>query len=424
MSEFTNGQNNEKYASSLIYSIHDYITKLQCFAKNKRTTLRALNTYKIFHWLYNWADWYGVSEEDKMKLEKLMNCLVLRNSNLVLLQIDPAVFYTNVNIPQTITTWQILTDPGGTIPDPDPDPNTILSIDSSNGGFGVNVTTNIEDINHISSGVTPFTLEYSPTSLVKLTAPPFLLNGNIFNYWSVDGNPQTPNQTVGATSVNVPTTANRVAVVNYRLPQPPIGSITVNKEIFNKDGIQQEDYAEFTVTLLRNGAEYTSGVIKMDTPHVFTNLELGTYQVLESSRVGYSTELPNPKTVVLSTQTTINASITFRNIQDSIIVPSEGNVSVYAVLPDGLNNAAIFEFTLMNDISGVIQTQWGSQALVANFPHVPFGEYNLKAGDNGIFMVQEVTPNDILHYPTTVGYFVIDANHLHIDVYVNYSANV
>jgi hypothetical protein len=101
---------DERYTNSLIDSIEDYIYKLQYLGTNNKTTLRALNTFKIFHQLYIWADWYEVSENDKIKIEQLINCLILRNSNLVLPTITPGTYYSNVNTPQTLHTWQRVYD--------------------------------------------------------------------------------------------------------------------------------------------------------------------------------------------------------------------------------------------------------------------------------------------------------------------------
>ena len=98
---------NEKYTNSLIDSTINYLYNLRYLASDDKITLRALNTYKMLLQVYNWADWFEVSEQDKKKIENLINCVILRNSNIVLPTINSnSNYYSNVNTPQTIHTWQ------------------------------------------------------------------------------------------------------------------------------------------------------------------------------------------------------------------------------------------------------------------------------------------------------------------------------
>lgn len=236
---------DEKYTNSFIDSLSQYLYKLQYLAASDRITLRALNSFKIFHWLYEWADWFEVSEKDKIKIEKLMNCLILRNSNLVLPTIDPlCIYYSNVSSPQTIYTWQNLCDNPDVvtysdITPPDPTKN-LLTVTSINGEDGVPIAVSVPDEDNYTNGVTPFTRLYSSGLYVDLSAPNLLPSGNVFEKWTLNGVSQAIGQTDISVHMNIPQTA--VAV--YTIPSDTFTvrvqsgdsssiSITVNKEDIN-----------------------------------------------------------------------------------------------------------------------------------------------------------------------------------------------
>lgn len=98
---------NEKYTNSLIDSIHKYITNLYYLGKNDLKVIKDLGLLKIIQQLYIQSDWYDISDKNKIKLERLMDCIILRNSSLVLSTVIPSCSnYSNTNTPQTIYTWQ------------------------------------------------------------------------------------------------------------------------------------------------------------------------------------------------------------------------------------------------------------------------------------------------------------------------------
>ena len=125
---------DERYTNSLISSIYNYLIGLQYLCKNDMNTVRDLNLFKIIHQVYSWACWFEVSEDDKLTLQKKMDCLILGNSDLVLLTPNIGNYYSNVSSPQTIHTWQRVYDNSEMVQhDIPPVTNTIIiSEDDSN----------------------------------------------------------------------------------------------------------------------------------------------------------------------------------------------------------------------------------------------------------------------------------------------------
>lgn len=101
---------NEKYTNAFIDSTNSYLFKLRKLARQDVTTLRDLSLLEILLQIYNWADWFEVSENDKIHIQKLLDCIYLRNPNLALPTVIPGVYYSNVSTPQTIWTWQRIWD--------------------------------------------------------------------------------------------------------------------------------------------------------------------------------------------------------------------------------------------------------------------------------------------------------------------------
>ena len=101
---------SEKYTNSIIDSAKKYLFKLQYLANNDNKTLHDIHLLEIINGIYQWADWYEVSESDKIKIKKVMDNIIYSNSNLVLPTQEFEKYYFNVNIPQTIWDWQRVYD--------------------------------------------------------------------------------------------------------------------------------------------------------------------------------------------------------------------------------------------------------------------------------------------------------------------------
>lgn len=99
-----------KYTNSIIDSTVKYLDNLQYLAKQDTKTAKDIHLLNIINDIYNQADWYEVTESNKIKVRKIMDDIILNNSNLVLPTQTFGTTYSNVNTPQTIYTWQKVYD--------------------------------------------------------------------------------------------------------------------------------------------------------------------------------------------------------------------------------------------------------------------------------------------------------------------------
>lgn len=99
-----------KYTNSIIDSTVKYLDNLQYLAKQDTKTARDIHLLNIINDVYNQTDWYEVTESNKIKIRKIMDDIILNNSNLVLPTQTFGKTYSNVNTPQTIYTWQKVYD--------------------------------------------------------------------------------------------------------------------------------------------------------------------------------------------------------------------------------------------------------------------------------------------------------------------------
>lgn len=100
----------EKYSDSIITSSLKYLKDLQYLAKEDLKTSENLFDLHLINTVYQWACWFEIIEEDKVKIQKLMNNILNRNSNLTIPNNTPFKYYKNVSLPQTIWTWQRIYD--------------------------------------------------------------------------------------------------------------------------------------------------------------------------------------------------------------------------------------------------------------------------------------------------------------------------
>lgn len=99
-----------KYTNSIIDSTVKYLDNLQYLAKQDTKTAKDIHLLNIINDIYNQTDWYEVTESNKIKVRKVMDDIILNNSNLVLPTQTFGKTYSNVNTPQTIYTWQKVYD--------------------------------------------------------------------------------------------------------------------------------------------------------------------------------------------------------------------------------------------------------------------------------------------------------------------------
>lgn len=99
-----------KYTNSIIDSTVKYLDNLQYLAKQDTKTAKDIHLLNIINDVYNQTDWYEITESNKIKIRKVMDDIILNNSNLVLPTQTFGKAYSNVNTPQTIYTWQKVYD--------------------------------------------------------------------------------------------------------------------------------------------------------------------------------------------------------------------------------------------------------------------------------------------------------------------------
>ena len=100
----------DKYINSIIDSSVKYINNLEYLAKEDNKTNLDLFDLHIINQIYQWACWFEISETEKTTIQKLMNNILNRNSNLIITNNTPFKYYKNVSLPQTIWTWQRVYD--------------------------------------------------------------------------------------------------------------------------------------------------------------------------------------------------------------------------------------------------------------------------------------------------------------------------
>ena len=123
-----------KYTNSIIDSTVKYLDNLQYLAKQDTKTAKDIHLLNIINDVYNQTDWYEITESNKIKVRKVMDDIILNNSNLVLPTQTFGTTYSNVNTPQTIYTWQKVYDQSILSLNPilDQDGNILFG---ENGGF-------------------------------------------------------------------------------------------------------------------------------------------------------------------------------------------------------------------------------------------------------------------------------------------------
>lgn len=370
---------NEKYTCSLIDSIENYVYNLQYLSKTKRTTLRALNTYKIFHWLYSWADWFDTSELDKMKIEKLMNCLILRNSLIVFPTIVPQTFYTNVSSPQNMWTWRIFNTNTTVV--------TItvveLTVTSINGDSTVPISfeNSIETI----TDTTPTVRTYYTGETITCTAPA-TSNGNALSYWILDGTPQSP-----GVEIEVLMDTNHTIIASYATP-----SIT--------------RILTATATNGGNGVEISFDNTNTDSTTVGTTPTTKTYDI--GDRIICTAPLMLPISSNLFTNWTLDGVLISGNELEVIMDKNHTIVAVYKepVPPvgsikinkqvldpnDDPDTGDLTEFTITLSKNGtILDTRNFYQGIPIIFASLELGTYEITEVINSDYSIESTNPYSV-----------------------------
>ena len=98
-----------KATHSLITTLKRYFEQI-VYVGDKKSTLDLIMTLWIIDEVYDWADWYELSLKQKSYLQELRINFIRENPELSLLSYVSNDDYKNVNMPQTIYTWQRVYD--------------------------------------------------------------------------------------------------------------------------------------------------------------------------------------------------------------------------------------------------------------------------------------------------------------------------
>ena len=205
----------------------------------------------------------------------------------------------------------------------------VLSFETVNPNAGVSITGVTSDNNGESDGVAPFTRVYYPYSNVTAAAPVFAPNGNIFEYWLLDGAFLTSNTTMNVMAMsNATLTAQyrSAAVLSVNSLNPSVG---VNMTGVSVDNLGQGDGpTPFT------RAYYPGSNITVTAPYLSPNLYAFYEWLLDG--VPYTTNFT--AALVISSNTTLTArylappEVSFESQN-----PNSG-VDIVGVVPDNFGN--------------------------------------------------------------------------------------
>lgn len=98
--------NTDMYVESVLDSTKKYLYNLRYLAKDDTSFLKKINLLMILSIVNQWAPDFEISEEIKTKIQNLMRCIIVEDSKMNMLK-NYSDDYTNVNLPQALTTWQL-----------------------------------------------------------------------------------------------------------------------------------------------------------------------------------------------------------------------------------------------------------------------------------------------------------------------------
>lgn len=96
--------------NSIISSITEYLNKLQYLALDDKKTANDIMLLIISDEIYDWSTYNNINNNEILKLKEFRNILIRNNPNLIEEINITNEYYKNVNIPQTIYTWENLYD--------------------------------------------------------------------------------------------------------------------------------------------------------------------------------------------------------------------------------------------------------------------------------------------------------------------------
>lgn len=96
--------------NSIVSSTLQYLNKLQYLARDDKKTALDIMLLAITDEVYDWSAYNNDLQSNQEKLQKLRKEIIRNNSNLIEPIYRTDQYYKNVNLPQTLYTWQRVYD--------------------------------------------------------------------------------------------------------------------------------------------------------------------------------------------------------------------------------------------------------------------------------------------------------------------------
>lgn len=117
----------EEVKQSIVSTTVKYLRNLEYLAIDDKQLSNAVMALIIADEVFEWSDWAGTSSTEQQKLKKFRKDIIRNNPKIIEEMEITNESYKNINMPQTIYTWQrvydnfnvkTVTDPSGVIPEP------------------------------------------------------------------------------------------------------------------------------------------------------------------------------------------------------------------------------------------------------------------------------------------------------------------
>jgi len=100
----------DEIKNSIVSSTANYLNKLQYLAVDDKKTSGDIILLIIAEDVFEWASWHEASQAEQLKIQNLRKKIIRNNPNIVDIISRTNEFYKNVNLPQTLYTWQRVYD--------------------------------------------------------------------------------------------------------------------------------------------------------------------------------------------------------------------------------------------------------------------------------------------------------------------------
>ena len=100
----------EEVKHSLVSTIVKYLNNLRYLAVDDKPLANDLMVLLIADEIFDWASWAGMPSNEQLKLKKFRKNIIRNNPKIIEELEITNDYYKNVNIPQTIYTWQRVYD--------------------------------------------------------------------------------------------------------------------------------------------------------------------------------------------------------------------------------------------------------------------------------------------------------------------------